>query len=32
LADALAELDRSKFATDEEYYAEVNRITEYYVE
>ena len=30
LANALRDLDRSKFASDEEYYAEVNRLTEYY--
>lgn len=30
LANALRELDRTKFASDEEYYAEVNRLTEYY--
>lgn len=30
LANALRELDKAKFASDEEYYAEVSRITEYY--
>ena len=30
LANALRELDRAKFKSDEEYYAEVNRLTQYY--
>ena len=30
LANALRELDKAKFKSDEEYYAEVNRLTQYY--